>query len=95
MSYILDFHENANHKNATKGGNVSMTYDTKSAKDLPVGLMMSLAQNKTAMRAFSNLTPDGQERVIQYVTSAATGKEAKEHIHTAVDCLAHGDTGFC
>ncbi len=65
------------------------------AGEMPIGLMMSLAQHQDAMRNFALLDDAGQKSVIRYVESASTGDEAKNRIQNAVRNLEQGSTiGF-
>mgnify|MGYP000891199584 CR=1 FL=1 len=64
------------------------------ATEMPIGLMMSLAMNRKAMRNFSLLPDEKQKSVVRYIEASQTGAEAKNRIHTAVDSLEQGNTGF-
>jgi uncharacterized protein YdeI (YjbR/CyaY-like superfamily) len=64
------------------------------ATDMPIGLMMSLAQHQNAMRNFALLDDEGQKSVIRYVEDSATGEEAKNRIQNAVKNLEQGNSGF-
>lgn len=66
----------------------------KSGDEMPIGLMMSLAMNQKAMRNFSLLDDEKQDSVVRYIEDSQTGAEAKSRIHTAVDSLEKGSTGF-
>jgi hypothetical protein len=65
-----------------------------SADQMPIGLMMSLAQHRNAMKNFSLLNDEKQKSVIQYVENSQTGEDAKNRIRNAVDSLDEGNTGF-
>lgn len=62
--------------------------------NMPVGLMMSLAQHQNAMKTFSMLNDEKQKSVIRYVEDSTTGEEAKDRIQNAVSDLDKGSTGF-
>ncbi|WP_411678443.1 YdeI/OmpD-associated family protein [Caproicibacter sp.] len=64
------------------------------ATDMPIGLMMSLAQHTNAMKTFGRLDDEQQKSVIRYVEDSTTGEEAKSRIQNAVQNLDQGDTGF-
>lgn len=64
------------------------------AREMPIGLMMSLAMNQQAMRNFSLLDDEKQKSVVRYIENSQTGAEAKDRIRTAVDSLEQGSTGF-
>ncbi|OCN02152.1 hypothetical protein A7X67_12090 [Clostridium sp. W14A] len=64
------------------------------ATDMPIGLMMSLAQHQNAMKTFGRLDDEHQKSVIRYVEDSTTGEEAKSRIQNAVQNLDQGNTGF-
>ncbi|MVB11581.1 hypothetical protein CAFE_23010 [Caprobacter fermentans] len=64
------------------------------ATDMPIGLMMSLAQHQNAMKTFGRLDDERQKSVIRYVEDSTTGEEAKSRIQNAVQNLDQGNTGF-
>ena len=64
------------------------------AGNMPIGLMMSLAQHQDAMRNFSLLSDEEQRSVIRYVEDSRTGKEAKSRIDSAVQNLEAGNHSF-
>ena len=64
------------------------------AEQMPIGLMMSLAQHQQAMRNFSLLDDSRQKALIAYVESSVTGEDAKDRIRSAVENLETGNTGF-
>lgn len=64
------------------------------ATDMPIGLMMSLAQHQSAMKNFAMLNDAGQKSVIRYVEDSSTGEEAKSRIQSAVKNLEEGNSGF-
>ena len=66
----------------------------KDGAEMPIGLMMSLAMNRKAMRNFSLLNDEKQKSVVRYIEDSKTGTEAKDRIRTAVDSLEQGNTGF-
>lgn len=66
----------------------------KPGADMPIGLMMSLAQHQNAMKNFSLLGDEGQKSVIQYIQNSVTGEEAKNRIQNAVKNLEQGNSGF-
>lgn len=65
----------------------------RSADEMPVGLMMSLAMHGGAMRNFALLSGEQQRAVIRFVEEAATGEDAKRRVDSAVERLENGDTG--
>lgn len=64
------------------------------AGNMPIGLMMSLAQHENAMKNFGRLDDVRQKSVIRYVEDSTTGEEAKSRIQKAVQNLEDGNTGF-
>lgn len=64
------------------------------ARDMPIGLMMSLAMHQEAMRQFSLLDDAQQKEVIRFVENSRTGADAQNRIMTAVNGLEQGNTGF-
>ncbi len=64
------------------------------AGNMPIGLMMSLAQHQDAMRNFSLLDDAQQKSVIRYVEDSRTGAEAKNRIENAVQNLELGNHSF-
>lgn len=64
------------------------------ARDMPIGLMMSLAMHQEAMRQFSLLNDAQQKEVIRYVENSRTGDDAESRITAAVNGLEQGNTGF-
>lgn len=75
-------------------GVIVVEKNNKNAADMPIGLMMSLAMHRDAMRNFSLLNDEKQKSVIRYVEDSKTGAEAKNRINNAVDNLEKGNTGF-
>lgn len=64
------------------------------AGNMPIGLMMSLAQHENAMKTFGRMDDEKQKSVIRYVEDSVTGEEAKQRIQDAVQNLDQGNTGF-
>lgn len=64
------------------------------ARDMPIGLMMSLAMHQEAMRQFSLLDDAHQKEVIRFVEGSRTGEDAQSRITAAVNGLEQGNTGF-
>ncbi|MCI1964599.1 MAG: YdeI/OmpD-associated family protein [Oscillospiraceae bacterium] len=64
------------------------------ANEMPIGLLMSLAQHQSAMKNFALLDDKGQKSVIQYIENSTTGAEAKSRIQNAVNNLEQGNSGF-
>lgn len=71
-----------------------MSKGRSDAGNMPIGLMMSLAQHENAMKAFGRMDDEKQKSVIRYVEDSATGEEAKNRIRRAVESLEQGSTGF-
>ena len=71
-----------------------MNQSKPGAGNMPIGLMMSLAQNPEAMHNFSLLSDEEQKSVIQFVENSSTGKEAKSRIERAVQNLEAGNHSF-
>ena len=62
--------------------------------DLPIGLGMMLAQNADAMTFFGQLSDTEKTRLISYVQSGHTGRDAENRIAEAVQRLGNGDNNF-
>lgn len=71
-----------------------MPKEKSGAGNMPIGLMMSLAQHENAMKNFGRLDDEKQKSVIRYVEDSTTGEEAKSRIQKAVQNLEDGNTGF-
>ncbi|HCW80975.1 MAG TPA: hypothetical protein DG942_07745 [Ruminococcaceae bacterium] len=72
--------------------NVKM--ESRSAAEMPIGLMMSLAMHPEAMHSFGQMDDEKQQSVIRYVENAKTGEEAKNRIYSAIKDLENGSTSF-
>ncbi|HCR43338.1 MAG TPA: hypothetical protein DIV41_02035 [Ruminococcaceae bacterium] len=66
----------------------------RGAEDMPIGLLMALAQHEKAMENFSRLDARQMERLREFAIGSATGCEAKRRIDTAVERLEKNDTDF-
>jgi uncharacterized protein YdeI (YjbR/CyaY-like superfamily) len=71
-----------------------MSNKKSDAGDMPIGLLMSLAQHKKAMKNFSGLNSEQQKSVIRYIEDSQTGEEAQTRIQSAVDRLDQGNAKF-
>ena len=62
--------------------------------ELPVGLMMRMAQDARAMEGFFSMPYDRQQNMLDFIRSASTGEEAKSRIESAIETLDNaGDFG--
>jgi uncharacterized protein YdeI (YjbR/CyaY-like superfamily) len=64
------------------------------AGNMPIGLMMSLAQHQQAMKNFSLLDDEQQKSILRYVEDSRTGEEARNRIENAVNNLEQGNNSF-
>lgn len=64
------------------------------AEDMPLGLMMQLGQDLTAMNHFSNLSEGEQMELIDYIKAATTGDDAKRRIDEVLNQLKGADQFF-
>ena len=71
-----------------------MSKGKSDAGNMPIGLMMSLAQHEKAMKAFGRMDDEQQKSVIRYVEDSTTGQEAKNRIQKTVENLEQGNSGF-
>lgn len=67
-------------------------YDTQ--EELPLGLMMRLGQDLSAMNTFSNLNDSEKMQMVDYIKQATTGDEAKARIEQVLDALNHHQSLF-
>ncbi len=58
-----------------------------SNNDMPVGFVMSLAQNEKALNYYSTLANYEKENIKNYIKGARTGEEAKMRIETTIQNL--------
>lgn len=63
-------------------------------EDLPLGLMMQLGQDLSAMNAFSSLSDGEKAQMIDYIKSATTGDDAKARIEQVMNALDHHQSLF-
>lgn len=64
------------------------------AVDMPLGLTMSLAEDLDAMQTFSNLSPEAQKQIVNYIQGSVSGDDAKKRIEGVVASLHEGNTLF-
>lgn len=83
-----------NNKHKSEKGGIFVGKDKSDAGNMPIGLMMSLAQHEKAMKAFGRMDDERQKSVIRYVEDSTTGEEAKSRIRKTVENLEQGNTGF-
>ena len=57
------------------------------AKQMPIGLLMSLAQHDKAMENFSRLSDSQRENLLRFTTGSPSGDEAKGRIDTAIEMI--------
>ncbi len=53
-------------------------------ESLPIGFLMSLAQNKKALDSYSNLSNAEKERLNEYISSSITSDDAKSRIENII-----------
>jgi len=58
-------------------------------EDLPLGLMMQLGQNMSAMNAFASLNSSEKAQMVDYIKSATTGDEVKSRINEVLNALSN------
>ena len=58
-------------------------------EDLPLGLMMQLGQNMSAMNAFASLNSSEKAQMVDYIKSATTGDEVKLRINEVLNALSN------
>lgn len=71
-----------------------MDNEKSGAKQMPIGLIMSLAQHNVAMENFSRMDDLKQKALVQYISDSSTGEEAKSRIKNAVQDLEENNTSF-
>ena len=62
--------------------------------DLPLGFSMRLAQDPLALDAYSGLSADQREKVIQYVQMSSDGEDAANRVTGAVLGLRDNNLGL-
>lgn len=62
--------------------------------NLPIGFIMSIAQNQEAMKNFSNLDDTNRNKITNYIQASATGEDALERINISINNLEKNDLNF-
>lgn len=62
--------------------------------NLPIGFIMSITQNKDALKYYSNLDDDTKSKISQYIQNSATGAQAKLKINICIEELAKHNLHF-
>jgi abortive infection bacteriophage resistance protein len=62
--------------------------------NLPIGFIMSVAQNKDALKYYSNLDDATKSKISDYIQGSTTGDEAKIRINTSVEGLTNHNLHF-
>ncbi|MCX8075325.1 MAG: hypothetical protein N2749_07065 [Clostridia bacterium] len=65
-----------------------------SAKEIPIGLIMSIAQNENAFKYYANLDDFTKNKINSYVQSSVTGDDAKKRIETVISNLEKSNLNF-
>lgn len=64
-----------------------MSHPSPTPEELPVGLMMRIAQDARAMNGFFSMPHVEQQNMLDYIRSSSTGEEAKSRIESAIETL--------
>ncbi len=63
-------------------------------KKLPIGFILSIAQNEQALKYFANLDDMTKNRISNYIQDSITGEEAKERINISINGLENNNLDF-
>lgn len=65
-----------------------------SAENIPIGLIMSIAQNENAFKYYANLDENTKSRINSYVQNSTTGDDAKQRVDTTISHLENNNLNF-
>jgi len=62
--------------------------------EMPLGFIMSIFQNKEALKYFTSLDENIKQLICNYIQNVATGDESKERIYNSIQGLANENLNF-
>ncbi|MDD2376938.1 MAG: hypothetical protein PHD15_06125 [Clostridia bacterium] len=61
---------------------------------MPIGFIITIFQNKDALKYFANLDENTKQRISDYIQNVTTGEESKEKIYNSIQGLANQNVNF-